>query len=297
LYPPEYDARTGSTMQRILHTLVIFAGLIAALVSPHDRAQAAAALPVEKEAAPAAATGEGQRPRVEITVYAAASLRDALGVVAATCEPATGTRLVFNFAASNDLARQIVAANKADIYFSADEAWMDHVANAGLVDMPSRKAFLSNRLVVVARADSNLKVSAAADLAQEAIHHLALANPDAVPAGKYAKAWLEKAGVWDKVRDRVVPGIDVRATLATVEAGAADAGIVYRTDAAIAKRARVLYTVPEAEGPRIVYPVALLGQRPHLDVARQVLDCFEADAAGDTFERMGFMVVERSAAP
>jgi len=265
--------------QRTRVVPIVLAAAIAALAAPAIRAQAPA---------PGKAAGS-----VEITVYAAASLRDALGEISKVCEGPTGSHLVYNFGASNDLAQQIVAANKADVFFSADEKWMDHVADAKLVDAGSRRALLSNRLAVVAPADSALAVGGAADLASAAVKRLALANPEAVPAGKYAKAWLEKAGVWDKVRERIVPGTDVRATLATVEAGAVDAGIVYKTDAAMSSRVRVLYIVPEAEGPRIVYPVAALGgDRPHLDVARRVVECFAGRDARGVFERLGFVAIE-----
>jgi molybdate transport system substrate-binding protein len=174
---------------------------------------------------------------------------------------------------------------------------MDHVAGASLVDAASRRPLLSNRLAVVVPADSALAVGGAADLAHAAVKRLALANPDAVPAGRYARAWLEKSGVWDKVRERVVPGADVRATLALVESGAVDAGLVYRTDAAISSRVRVLYIVPEAEGPRIVYPVAALRDRPHLDTARHVVECFAGFEARGVFERLGFVAIEPVAGP
>ncbi len=245
-------------------------------------------------AGPAAAPA-GAGPPVEIAVYAAASLRDALGAIAPVCEGRTGTRLIFNFGASNDLARQIVAADKAEVFLSADEGWMDKVAEAGLLDADSRRSLLSNRLVVVVPSDSTLSIGSAADLAADAVKRLSLANPDAVPAGKYAKAWLEQAGAWGKVRERVVPATDVRASLAAVEAGAVDAGVVYRTDAAIAKRVKVAWTVPESEGPKISYPIAAMKNGPRHDLARRVVDCFEGKEAHDLFERFGFVVVEPAA--
>src|SRR5713101_8651997 len=176
----------------------------------------------------------------EINFYAAASLRDVLQQLAPVCEEAAGAHLVFNFGASNDLARQIEAGNKADVFFSADEAWMDQVAQAGLVDAESRHSLLSNRLVVVGLKDTPLNVRSARDLVGPNVRRISLANPEAVPAGKYAKAWLEKSGLWDGIRDRVLPGLDVRAALAAVEAGGAEAGVVYRTDAAMSKRVRVV---------------------------------------------------------
>ncbi len=249
-------------------------------------------------ATPGASAGQ-PTPSVEITVYAATSLKDALTAIQPICERQTGARLVFNFGASNDLARQIVAANKADVFFSADEGWMNRVADAGLVDATSRRNLLTNRLVVVVPDDSTLSVNSAADLTKPEVKRLSLANPEAVPAGRYAKAWLEKAGVWDKVSEKVIPAVDVRAALAAVEAGAVEAGVVYRTDAAIARRVRVALVVPEDEGPPITYPVAALGDRPHLDRARLLTACFAGHESGDVFGRFGFVVLptEASDAP
>ena len=231
-------------------------------------------------------------PAPDVTVYAAASLRDALQAIAPLCGPQVQVHLVFNFGASNDLARQIVAANKADVFFSADEAGMDLAAKEGLVDASSRESLLGNRLVVVVPKGSGLSLGDATAL--DSVKRLALANPDAVPAGKYAKAWLEKIGLWEKLRERVVPFPDVRATLAAVEAGAVDAGIVYRTDAAIAKGASVAFEVPAGDGPKISYPVAALAQRPALEAARRTVTCFEGAEARAVFEKLGFVVLERS---
>jgi len=227
--------------------------------------------------------------RTEIVVYAAASLRDAMESIAPACEQATGTRLVFNLGASNDLARQIEAANKADVFVSADDSWMDKIAAAGLVDAESRRVLLSNRLVVVGAPGLKLTIASAADLARAPVRFISLANPDAVPAGKYAKAWLESQGQWDAVRTRVLPGIDVRAALAAVETGAAEIGIVYATDAAISADARVLYTVPESEGPRIRYSIAALRDRPALEKARVVVAWLSGPEAMKGFLRHGFL--------
>lgn len=236
-----------------------------------------------------AAQPTGAAEPVELTVYAAASLRDALQELAPAAERATGTRLVFNLGASNDLAREIVAANKADLFFSADEGWMDRVADAGLVDAGSRRSPLANRLVVIVPAGSRLQIAAAKDLAAPAIRRLVLANPAAVPAGKYAKAWLESAGQWTAVAERVIPALDVRAALAAVESGTVDVGVVYRTDAAGSQRVRVAYLVPEGEGPRISYALAALGSRPNLESARAVAAWLCAPQAAAIFARFGFV--------
>jgi molybdate transport system substrate-binding protein len=246
----------------------------------------AAALPAAARAQ-ASAGAAGSAAPVEITIYAASSLRDVLRELAPAVEAATGTRLVFNLGASNDLARQIVAAHKADLFFSADEAWMDHLATAGRVDADSRCAPLANRLVVVVPAESALAIAGARDLADPAIRRIALANPEAVPAGKYAKAWLESRGVWTEIADRVIPALDVRAALAAVEASAADAGVVYRTDAALSTRIRVAFALPEGEGPRIVYSLAALQGRPHLEASRAIAAWLAGPRAAPVFERYG----------
>lgn len=227
----------------------------------------------------------------ELTLYAAASLRDVLQDLAPGCGEAVGVRLVFNFGASSDLARQIVAGNKADLFFSADETWMDHVARAGLVDAASRRSLLSNRLVVVARADAPLSVALPRGLADPRVRKIALANPEAVPAGTYARSWLLKIGLWDGIKDRVVPALDVRAALAAVESGGVEMGIVYKTDAAMSRTVRVVYEVPDDDGPRIEYPLAALKERPRLDLARRAAAWLSGPAAAPAFERRGFILL------
>jgi len=190
----------------------------------------------------------------EVHVLAAASLTDALKEVAAGWESATGHSVVFNLGASNDLARQIRAGAPADVFFSADAAQMDGLVKDGLVNTADRVDLLSNSLVVVVPTASAAKVASAADLA--GFGRLALADPQAVPAGVYAKAWLESAGAWSKVEPHVIPALNVRAALAAVESENADAAVVYKTDALISKRVKVAFEVERAAGPAIVYPVA-----------------------------------------
>ncbi|MGH9750985.1 MAG: molybdate ABC transporter substrate-binding protein, partial [Candidatus Polarisedimenticolia bacterium] len=242
---------------RGLHALRLACALLVTLLGA--RKEAAAAPPV---------SGTGGPP--EILLYAAASLRDVLRDLQPACETATGSRLVFNFGASSDLARQIVAAGRADLFFSADEGWMDEVGKAGLVTPGTRRSPLSNVLVVVIPADSGLRIGDASDLASVAVRRLAIANPEVVPAGRYARGWLEQAGVWSRLSDRIVPAIDVRAAMAAVESGAVEAGVVYRTDAAVSRRVRIALEVPPAEGPRISYALAALRGGAPADAGRAV---------------------------
>jgi molybdate transport system substrate-binding protein len=186
---------------------------------------------------------------------------------------------------SNDLARQIRAGAPAEVFVSASAERMDEVQGAGFVRPGDRVDLLSNRLVVVVPAESTMPLATAEELTR--VQRLALGDPQAVPAGIYARQWLEKRGLWERVRGRVVPMLDVRAALAAVESGNADAGIVYRTDAATSKRVRVALEVPEAEAPRIVYPAALLATAKG-PAARAFFEHLRSPEARTVFERLGF---------
>jgi molybdate transport system substrate-binding protein len=146
-------------------------------------------------------------------------------------------------------------------------------------------------LVVVVPTDSSLKISGPADLAASSIRAIALAEPQSVPAGIYAKEYLKKKGLWSKVIDRVVPTENVRAALAAVESGNVDAGIVYKTDAGISKKVRVAYEVPKAEAPDISYPFAVLADSEHKEAARRFLDFLISPPSLDIFRKYGFLVV------
>lgn len=236
--------------------------------------------------------------RTELAIYAAASTRDALQALEAEYERAHAVELVFNFGSSGALARQIVAAGKADVFLSADEQEMERVEQAGLVAEGTRRALLSNQLVVIEPRGEASNFTAPfepSQLASDSIERLSLADVESVPAGRYAKAWLEAMGTWKDVEARVLPGIDVRAALAAVESGAAQAGIVYRTDVAHSQRARIVYAVPIDEGPRIRYPAAAIVGRPHEAGARAFLDFLASPAARGAFEREGFVALPAKA--
>lgn len=229
----------------------------------------------------------------DLQVFAAASLTDALREISAEYEKiATGDKLVLNLGASSTLARQIQEGAPADLFLSADEAKMDGLAKRKLLLPGTRRSVLSNTLVVVVPVDSNLKISGPADLAASSIRALALAEPQSVPAGIYAKEYLKRKALWNKVIDRVVPTENVRATLAAVESGNVDAGIVYKTDAGISKKVRIAYEVPKAEAPNISYPFAVLAASEHKEVARRFLDFLISPPSLAIFRKYGFLVIE-----
>jgi molybdate transport system substrate-binding protein len=224
----------------------------------------------------------------EVLVFAAASLTDALQEVGRGFETRRQVRLTFSFAGSNDLARQIRAGAPADVFVSANVERMDEVQRAGLVRPSDRVDLLSNRLVVVVPSASGADVRTPADLTR--VGRIALGDPEAVPAGIYARDWLRRAGLWDALRDRVVPTLDVRAALAAVGSGDVDAAVVYRTDAAVSRRVRVAFEVRREDAPRIVYPAALLAASRG-PAARAFLEYLLSGEARVVFERAGFEFV------
>jgi len=237
----------------------------------------------------AATLGSSRFAAGEITVFAAASLSDALHELATTYQKTTGDTVRLNLGASSLLARQIKEGAPADLFLSADEAKMDDLARAGLIDATSRRSLLSNSLVIVVAADSKLKLASAQDLASAEVHRLAVAEPETVPAGIYAREYLQKVGLWEAVVGKTVPVENVRAVLAVVESGNADAGIVYKTDALISRKVRVAYEVPPGDGPRISYPVAVVEGGGNPAGAARFLALLTSPAGKSVFAKYGFI--------
>ena len=231
-------------MARVLHLLAL---LVALLLAPTAMAQ---------ERGP--------------VVLAAASLQEALTEAANVWAAKGHARPVLSFAASSALARQVIAGAPADLFLSADEQWMDAVAKAGLLRAGTRTTLLGNRLVLIAPAASRTRLTLARSfplVKALGSGRLALADPDAVPAGKYAKAALTYLGVWNGVAAKVAPAENVRAAMALVERGAAPLGIVYATDARASKAVRVVGIFPATSHLPIRYPVAVLKASRHKDAA------------------------------
>ena len=226
----------------------------------------------------------------DLYVSAAASLTDALKEIAISYEKETGDKLIFNFAASSVLARQIEAGAPADLIISADEAKVDTLEKEGLILPDSRKSILSNTLVIVVGNESTIPLKAAADLTLPDIKKIALGEPKSVPVGIYAKAYLEKLGLWEKMLDRVVPCESVRAALGAVESGNVEAGIVYKTDALISKKVKVAFEVAVSDGPKISYPLAIIKDSKSPDAAKKLAGYLESKVAGAVFEKFGFIV-------
>ncbi len=256
--------------------LALLGAAALALLSPDGPAQAQAAGP---------------------TIFAAASLKNALDEIAAGWARDGRAAPRISYAASNTLAKQIEQGAPADLFLSADLDWMDYAQSKGLIRPETRVHLLANRIVVIAPKDSTvaLAVAPGMDLAAAlAGGRLAMGNVDAVPAGKYGKAALEMLGAWAGVRDRVAQADSVRAALLLVSRGEAPLGIVYATDAAADPAARIVGTFPEGSHPPIVYPVAITKDASHPDAAA-FLTHLRGPAAKAAFERQGFTVLNRPA--
>jgi molybdate transport system substrate-binding protein len=188
----------------------------------------------------------------ELTLLAASSLADALTEAAPAFTNASGHRLRLGFAASGTLARQIEQGAPADLFVSADQLRVDQLERAGLLLPGTRRPLLANLLVVAVPSDFAADLASPADLRSTSFRRIALGDPATVPAGTYARSLLDKLGLWSELQPRLLPVTSVRAALATLEAGHADAAFVYRTDALSTPRVRIALELPPPEGPAIV---------------------------------------------
>jgi len=228
----------------------------------------------------------------EIPVSAAASLTDALTEIGKAYESNGKARVRFNFGSSSELARQIDEGAPADIFFSADLEKINALERKGRIDPATRKNLLSNRLVLVVPQDSKLNLRAPKDLVRPEVKRIALAQPETVPVGIYVKTYLETEGLWEKVASKIIPVLDARATLTSVESGNVDAGFVYKTDAAISKRVKVAYEVPLDQGPKIIYPVAATKESKNKRAAADFLRFVSSQAGQSVFRKYGFVILE-----
>ena len=239
-------------------------------------------------AGPAAAQGAGP------TVFAAASLKNALEDAASRWADEGHAAPVLSFAASNVLEKQIEQGAPADLFFSADTDWMAAAETAGAIRPGTRVDLLANAIVLVAPKGSAapIAIRPGFDLATAlGTGRLAMGNVAAVPAGKYGKAALEKLGAWSGVKDHVAEAESVRAALAFVARGEAPLGIVYATDAVAEPKVAVVGTFPDDSHPPIVYPVALT-RDSHSPDAAAFLAFLRGPVAAAAFAKQGFTVLQ-----
>jgi molybdate transport system substrate-binding protein len=244
-------------------------------------------------AAPAAYAQSGG-----LVIFAAASLKNALDDIAGAWATETGKPTPrISYAASSALAKQLEQGAPADLFISADTDWMDYVEKKDAIQKNTRFNLLGNKIVLIAPRDSKTTVAVRQgfDLAKAlAGGKLAMANVDAVPAGKYGKAALEKLGAWDGVKDKIAQAENVRAALLLVARGEAPLGIVYATDAAAEPNVRIIGEFPTASHPPIIYPAALTNA-PKSPDAKAFLEMLKSSKARPAFEKQGFSVLVKSA--
>lgn len=233
------------------------------------------------------------RADAPVTVFAAASLKNALDAVATAWKTETGNEVTISYAGSSVLAKQIEQGAPAAIFVSADLDWMDYLDKRHLVDAGTRKNLLGNRLVLVAPKASTvaLDIAPGFDLAGALQGgRLAMADTSSVPAGKYGKAALVKLGVWKSVESRVAQAENVRAALAFVARGETPLGIVYRTDAIAEPAVRIVGTFPDETHAPIVYPAALVAGAASPG-ATAFFNYLSTPAATAIFKSQGFAVL------
>jgi len=237
-------------------------------------------------------TGHSATARDSITVFAAASLTDVMQEVSAEYTKKTGTRVELSFAATSTLARQVESGAHVDVFFSADQEWMDYLDQRALIQRGTRHDMLGNRLALVAPVASTVQLQIKPRFALLAALNggrLATGDPDYVPVGRYARSALTSLGVWNDVADRLVRADNVRTALAFVAHGEVPLGIVYKTDAQIDKQVRIVDLFPETSHMPISYPIALTSAAS--PIAASFLEFLRGAVAAAAFEKYGFIVL------
>jgi molybdate transport system substrate-binding protein len=236
---------------------------------------------------------------LEVRLFAAASLEPALTELAKRYQKKTQAEVLLNCASSDALAEQLVSTGAADVFFPADERSMERVSSRHLIENGSRRPLLTNALVVIAAHGSALRIRAAQELSSSGFTHFVIADPDAVPQGRYARQWLqsislERKNLWDGLRAKMVFALDARAAISMVRADPLGLGIAYTSDLAMHPEVRAVFHIPESEQPKIVYPIALVAGRPHAQAARALFQYLISSEARDVYRRHGFGVLPSS---
>jgi molybdate transport system substrate-binding protein len=237
---------------------------------------------------PSGANRDSQAGR-EITVSAAASLKDAFREISKQHEERAGAKVNFNFGASGALQKQIESGAPVDVFASAGIPQMDALAKQGLIAPETRRDFARNTLALIVPADSKLGLSSFADLGGAKVMRLAVGNPTTVPVGQYSEQTLRRLGLWPQLQSRLILAEDVRQALDYVARGEVDAGVVYTSDVrATGDRVRIVATAPADSHDPILYPIAVVKASGHQDAARAFIDAVMSDDGQRILEKYGF---------
>jgi molybdate transport system substrate-binding protein len=235
-----------------------------------------------------ARAGQG-KGNTEILISAAASLRDVMGAITTAFEKMNpGIRLSFNYGASGQLRIQIENGAPADVFVSAAVVDMDALEQKGLIDKNTRCEVAKNSLVLIRNRTLGPRFQKTEDLSNKAIVRVAIGNPTTVPAGRYAKEALESESLYDRLKDKLVLGENVRQVLDYVARGEADAGFVYRTDAMTEPKVEIVEAIPESHHKPIIYPVATLKTGNNAIIAKKFIEFLRSEESQAIFRRYGF---------
>ena len=229
-----------------------------------------------------------------VTLFAAASTGTAMDEIAERFRRRHSVVVRTNYGGSSTLAQQIVNGAGADVFVSASEAWADYLQQQALI--VKRRELLGNRLVVIVPIESSINFDGPEDLVSDSIRHLALADPEAVPAGVYAKQALTKLGIWEKLKARVVASADVRQAVSFVETASAEAGIVYATDAAVSESVRIAAEIATDLTEPIRYPIVLLRHASGHTAAESFYGYVNSEEAAGIFRKHGFTILDQRVA-
>jgi molybdate transport system substrate-binding protein len=231
----------------------------------------------------------------KLTIFAAASLTNALTDISAQFEKAKTAKVTQSFAASSTLAKQIENGAPADVFISADTKWMNYLQDKKLINTGSRKELLGNKLVLIAPKGRgfNVKFDKSFDLSKAFDGRLCTGDIESVPAGIYAKESLTNLKWWDGIKTRIVGAQDVRGALTFVERGECAAGIVYETDARISDKVEIVATFPEESHKPIVYPMAIVANAKNPQLSGDYLTYLQSNTALDIFKKYGFSLINQ----
>ena len=239
---------------------------------------------------PAPKAADAPKP-VELNISAAVSMKDALAEIQTNYQKkAPHVKLVYNLGASGSLQKQIEQGAPADIFISAAPKQMNELEAKNLVIKATRKNLLENKLVLIAPKDSTLSISKLEDLQNDTVKQISIGETKVVPAGQYAEQALKKLGVWEKIQSKIVFAKDVRTVLTYVDTGNVDAGLVYKTDAAVSKKVKILATAPDGSHAPIIYPVAVLTGTKNQKAAEEFLSYLAGPEGKSVFEKHGFVM-------
>lgn len=242
-------------------------------------------------ARPEQEAGTSKGKRVELTISAAASLTDALREIQERYEAANGgVKLLLNIGSSGALQQQIEQGSPADLFLSAAPKNMQALVDKQLIDSTDQISLLRNELVVVVPSDNSIELKELADLTGDAVKTMSIGIPESVPAGSYALAALEHAGLWEELQPKTVQGKDVKQVLQYVETGNADAAFVYRTDAMASTKVTVALKIDPATYPAIEYPFGIIKATKHRAEAEALFNYLQSEEALNIFEAKGFTV-------